>query len=166
MEPYEIPLFLSVQTIRDSICHTCDFIKAQGLSGYISSLVTSDTGCGSAECPWRIAVEPGQRIRVTLHDYGSPSSGTSIASSSPTLCTVYAVLKEGNPPKSMTVCGGTPVRHREVHISQTNILEVRILKKSNQEENHFLLHYESKWTLDRKAALPGLFSLVRDLFQL
>ena len=39
-------------------------------AGYISSHVTYSTGCGSIERPWVLRADPGQRINVTLLDFG------------------------------------------------------------------------------------------------
>ncbi|ELU09978.1 hypothetical protein CAPTEDRAFT_221826 [Capitella teleta] len=129
-----------VQTIRDSICHTCDFVRTVEGSGYISNLITRETGCGSTECPWRIAADPGQQIQVTLLDYGVKEEGAGLPTSS--VCKVYAVLKEGNPARTETVCGGLPNRHRIVYVSQTHSLEIRVRSKSTSTDDHFLLHYK------------------------
>ena len=40
--------------------------------GLLSSVVSADTGCGSPTTPWTIDVGPGQRINVTLVDFGPP----------------------------------------------------------------------------------------------
>lgn len=39
-------------------------------SGYLSSYVTEQTGCGGVDSPWRIRAAPGQRINVSLFDFG------------------------------------------------------------------------------------------------
>ncbi len=40
-----------------------------GPSGYISSVVTTESGFGSEACPWVIRVDSGQRINITLLDF-------------------------------------------------------------------------------------------------
>ena len=49
-----------------------DVISVTG-SGYLSSLVASQTGYGSARCPVTIAAQKGQRINVALLDFTDPS---------------------------------------------------------------------------------------------
>jgi hypothetical protein len=55
-------------------------------AGYISSLVTQETKCGSFDSPWWIAVKPGQTLQITLLDFEEMAT---------TPCTVYAVIKVG-----------------------------------------------------------------------
>ena len=38
-------------------------------SGYLSSLSSSKTGCGSTASPWQLTVSPGQKINLTLYDF-------------------------------------------------------------------------------------------------
>ena len=43
-----------------------------GTHGYIASAMTTETSsrtCGTAHCPYRITVQPGQKIRLVLHDF-------------------------------------------------------------------------------------------------
>ena len=43
-----------------------------GTHGYIASAMTTETSsrtCGTARCPYRITVQPGQKIRLVLHDF-------------------------------------------------------------------------------------------------
>jgi len=54
--------------------------------GLLSSVVSATTGCGSPTTPWLIDVGPGQRVNVSLIDFGSPAPGfdqtnTSLATS-------------------------------------------------------------------------------------
>ena len=39
-------------------------------SGYLASIVTLDTGCGSRECPWLLNALEGQRINISIYDFG------------------------------------------------------------------------------------------------
>ena len=45
-------------------------------SGYLSSEHAQRSGQGSADCPWVINVEPGQRINITLLDFHTLDGGT------------------------------------------------------------------------------------------
>ena len=135
-------VLFTVESIEGSICRTCDFIRTKRPSGYISNAITEETGCGSTGCPWLLAGSQGQKIRISLIDYGvSPDSqGDSLQESS--VCKVYAVLKEDTTKKSVTVCGGGK-KEREVYTSQKHAVELRILGSSGGGE-YFLLKYESK----------------------
>ena len=38
--------------------------------GVLGSVTTEETGCGNTENPWVIQLQPGQRINITLMDFG------------------------------------------------------------------------------------------------
>ena len=75
------------------------------VSGYLSNYVTELTGCGNIDSPWRVRALPGQRINLTLLDFGVGSlsvassssavaapSGRSSANAAPTICQVNSQL--------------------------------------------------------------------------
>lgn len=37
--------------------------------GYISNVVSAEQGVGTADCPWRVQVRPGQRINFTVLNF-------------------------------------------------------------------------------------------------
>ncbi len=45
-------------------------VRVNAGHGYIASVITEETGVGSADCPWQIRAKPGQKINVTLYDFG------------------------------------------------------------------------------------------------
>ena len=48
---------------------TAHLVSAITGTGYLSSLVTSHTGVGAADCPWLLRAGPGQRISLSLLDF-------------------------------------------------------------------------------------------------
>ena len=40
-----------------------------GTNGYLASVVTMRSGCGSPRCPWLIETQPGQLVNITLMNY-------------------------------------------------------------------------------------------------
>ena len=112
-----------------------------GQSGTIASIVTSETGCGSAHAPWLIQVLPGQRVNVTLVDfaYGSVDN-----KADHTKCYAYASIKELNSKRSTRVCGG---RTRLTHAYTSIESRIRlVIFGSGTESNpkYFLLKYEGR----------------------
>jgi len=80
--------------------------------GYLSSAVADTTQRGTTQCPWVIEARPGQRINVTLWDFGGSvyqgSESTAAAASLPgselvQSCLAYAVVRERAPARSFTV---------------------------------------------------------------
>ena len=75
--------------------------------GYISSAVADTTQRGSTQCPWVVEARRGQRVNVTLWDFGS-GGGTVVPSPAAVddlaqTCQAYAVIRERAPARSFTV---------------------------------------------------------------
>lgn len=128
-------------------------------SGYVSSYVTSRSGCGTVDRPWLLRADQGQRIRLTLFDFSllpSPSGsaansdwsqgGATDSQSSAidhqaqqqqqqqqvpgTVCLVYAVVREpAVGGQTRTVCGGRVARDELVMISTGNAVDLRLVGK-------------------------------------
>ena len=57
-------------------CHSPDATEVISLqTGYLSSSVATTTGHGTEECPWRIHVSKGQRIKIHLFDFSNLRNG-------------------------------------------------------------------------------------------
>ena len=68
-------------------CHTAKYLELKGPTGYIASVFTEETSCGSQQSPWVITAGQGQKINITLYDFGlssvmNMSSSSGIASKS------------------------------------------------------------------------------------
>ncbi|ELU10136.1 hypothetical protein CAPTEDRAFT_219489 [Capitella teleta] len=111
--------------------------------GHIASYVTAETGCGNYDSPWLIKVEPGQKINVTLYDFGLASN---LNDDKDKTCQVLTVIKDASvTSSSKTVCSG-PQRIRAEFLSRANEIEIRIiagLTDGNEEDRtHFVLKYD------------------------
>ena len=67
----------SLLAVERSACDACAHgshrvAQLRGTHGYIASAMTTETPlrtCGTVRCPYRITVQPGQKIRLVLHDF-------------------------------------------------------------------------------------------------
>lgn len=48
-------------------------VAAASSGGYLASVVTEETGCGSPESPWLLRAPAGQRIQLRLLDFNATS---------------------------------------------------------------------------------------------
>jgi len=48
-------------------------VDAVSTGGYLASVVTEDTGCGSPEAPWLLRAPAGQTIQLRLLDFNATS---------------------------------------------------------------------------------------------
>lgn len=127
---------------------TGDGVKLTAPSGYIGSLFTKETELGSARCPWKISVQPGQRVNLTLYDYSMHTrKDTSLSSQGEKLCFVYAIVREGRTRNDYTICGGRR-REQYAYTSKSNTVEIEILPNVRMEEGvfpNFMIKYEGKY---------------------
>ena len=123
-----------------TMCRSNNLVKVLPVSGFLSNLVPSSspggvTCSGDSSPHWLIEAQPGQRINVTLWDFGlrSPTNHRSPLSHG---CIKYATLTEvgpevaSGPARVKTVCGGvnggpgSSVRIRQVYMSIGSAIEV------------------------------------------
>ncbi|ESO01012.1 hypothetical protein HELRODRAFT_175036 [Helobdella robusta] len=76
--------------------------------GYLSSHVADETSQGSRLCPWQLVVSKGQRINLTLYDFGG-GEGAGAGGTGVGACLLYGVIK---PPSYV---------FNKVIVSKTNI---------------------------------------------
>lgn len=144
---FQIAYFISiaVATVDHSICRSCDSVKVTAQSGYISSVVTDESGCGSAFCPWILEGKTGQRINITMLDFTAPPTTEVLAPGGD--CSQYndyVILREEREGKSIGICGGIK-RRKHVYTTVKHKVSVTIGTAMQREnKGHFLLHYESK----------------------
>ena len=136
-------------TVKPDECRSASFVEVTAAHGYISSMITETTGCGSIDTPWLLRARPGQRLNVTLWDFDSvhrKDSGPSAGHPGlPPPCHVYAIIKERRVTSSKTVCPDSS-RTSHVFTSQGNTVEIRIVTKRQENDDHgyFMLQFEGR----------------------
>ena len=140
---------LPVLPVKSGECRRWRHIPATAPSGYIASITALETWCGTSDTPWIIEALPGQRINITLHDFGVANDYEDSQSSwdyggMDSNCDVnYAVIKEEDPHRSTSVCGGHQ-RQSHVYTSIRNKVEIQLIPRSRLTTNYFLLHYQGE----------------------
>ena len=119
-------------------------IYVTNTTGYLASITSAETGCGTADAPWSIFASPGQRINVTLLDFTIDQATRADFNSHPRgpsrVCTVYATIRELDGRRSVTVCGGEQ-RQKTVYVSLESSVEIRIIN-SQPEIVNFLIRFD------------------------
>jgi len=66
---------VAVVTRRKSRCQDRRAVEVEAVSsgGYLASVVTEETGCGSPEAPWLLRAPAGQTIQLRLLDFNATS---------------------------------------------------------------------------------------------
>ncbi len=109
----------------------------RSLSGVLSSL--QDPHCQRDQTSWLIEGSPGQRINLTLLDFGAGSSSDQVHVSS---CMPYGFLEEKTLGVNQSICGGRS-RERVLYTSATNSVEV-VLISPRPSQPAFLVNFQGK----------------------
>ncbi|KAK2147098.1 hypothetical protein LSH36_570g05002 [Paralvinella palmiformis] len=118
-------------------------IEVTEKSGYLASIVTDETTCGSIDAPWILKMSKGQTIDLELYDFAvSTRDRDDFVDDVAGVCHVYAIIKEQEAQSSETICG-SHVRRSIAFRSMGHVLEIRLVTKRKSAENgYFLLRYQ------------------------
>ena len=64
---YALFIFVSVATAQSQYCQLSRDLKVTSQSGYISNIVTEQTGCGGEDVPWSVQVSITCEYRQVIH---------------------------------------------------------------------------------------------------
>lgn len=141
---YQWVIIFTVIPVDSDVCRRSKSLKVTANQGYIASVTAQETWCGGSDTPWLIEALPGQRINITLLDFGvqRPEKLPQYSSSfdSIEVCQKYAVIKEQT--RTTVVCGGRNRYHHE-YLSNSNVLEIQIENRRSN-PHYFLMKYEGK----------------------
>lgn len=116
-------------------CHSRGSISVPAGTGYLSSQVTDDTGCGSMDHPWLIEISQGQHARLLLINF---AGGEGID------CTTYGYISEPSSGANSSICGGLS-EENELYTSTSNRVKIQIVNPQTRGNGvQFLLKYEGK----------------------
>ena len=122
--------------VADSCTMTIPRGKQQK-SGVLPSILSRERPCGSDVMPWTVQVSPGQRINVTLLDFGPPFDKNSQS----TICYKYGHVREVETETTVDICAGA---QRQTHIYTSLANKVRITMNNNLSRGResFVLLYQ------------------------
>lgn len=142
----------SVNTPDPYNCQTQSTTSSDVTVGYILGPPAASSSPGVLGCPWRVAAAEGQRINLTLYDFGegrlgvAPSlspedaepewdaldSAAAVAArrtiSASSLCRRYAVVADVMARADIDICSSS-VRFSHAYTSIGSSLEIRLLRK-------------------------------------
>ncbi|ESO06996.1 hypothetical protein HELRODRAFT_191274 [Helobdella robusta] len=126
--------------------------------GFISSWAAKNnkSGCGTLSLPWIIKVKPGQKINLTLIDFYYNSSianefnggdviNRHYTDSLKSCSQVIVIIREPTTAiRSQSVCHFQNQGVRNIYVTETNLVEVRVIAPNFTEEmGHFLVKYKA-----------------------
>ena len=121
---YFLLLNFAAGTGNQRQCQSQHYIKLNKSTGYIATVETEEHGFGSAECPWKIQVNPGQRINITLFNFARHQVIT--GSMRPEVCYEIGEIKENSERKRITLCDAFG-RKTSIYASKTNTVSLQFV---------------------------------------
>ena len=106
-------------------CQSHHHIKLNKSKGYIATVETEEHGFGSAECPWNIVVNPGQRINITLYNFARHTV-TTTGDARPDVCYEIGEIREKSDRKRVTLCDALG-RQTSIYVSKTNSVSLQFV---------------------------------------
>lgn len=135
----------SVVTPVTTQCHGEQVVRAVTQWGYLASLTTSETGCGSQASPWIIEAPEEHRINLTLFDFLSFDARKTRYFSSDEHCLQYGRVLDVQESSEVPICRTTE-RVRHIYLSKSNKVSLSLtLHKDDTHQGTFVIRYEGKY---------------------
>ncbi len=106
--------------------------------GTLSSTHTPDTGCSTRTRSWLITASPGQRINISMVDFGVPSG--QMQHQGRGACVPRGFLLESRLSVNRTICGGVARQH-SLYTAASSSVEVVILP-TQPDQAPFIIDFE------------------------
>lgn len=134
-------------TCAEHSCTSGNSIKVTNSEGYLASLVTSTSGCGSDLCPWVLEALPGQRFNLTFRSFVRVQTDAKQQLGGrfcQRLATVFE--RSSQVSKDVTLCDNDA---SVVRIMTSAHEEVKLKLYYGTPENpaHFVVHYQGTSTI-------------------
>lgn len=116
--------------------------------GYLSSMITEETGYGTSGCPWKIKVSPGQQVALTAFDFNLLSGTTRddhyIKDEFNSWCPISIVIEDHDTKKDIPLCIGGQ-RENHLYTSIGNVLAIHfVIRKMTDVHYYFLVRYQGE----------------------
>ncbi|ESN90600.1 hypothetical protein HELRODRAFT_166292 [Helobdella robusta] len=126
-------------------------IQVTNTAGYLPSILTAESGCGSHEHPWIIRALPGQKVRLKLIDFsmkgtenGGEGGGGSDQKMYLTNCSVCAIVRDALMQTGTSLCRNYS-RNSHVYTSLSHVIKLRIIiGRENDVTPQFVFIYEGR----------------------
>ncbi len=129
-------------------CREKHHVPLQSPAGYLSSLMTEETGYGLAGCPWKIHVHSGQKVELSLLDFNLlahfPNQEGLYQEDYIGWCPISLIVEEQENLKDIPLCNNVQ-RERPLYSSVTNEILVHfVIHQVQSPHYYYLIHYRGK----------------------
>lgn len=149
-----------MESVTTDYCKAHDHLNVTSLpSGYIASIVTSDTPhCEGSTHPWVIAAQPGQHVNLTLYDFALDRTLHTTTSPAVVPCVQYGLIEDNGYDRTIPLCSASR-RIFALYRSIGNVVKIWATAGSAPTDlKRFVIHYSGTllvYTFKQKS-MPGL----------
>ena len=144
-----VVVYVPVARCQSDLCEAGDFLKVTSHYGYLASIVTSETRCGSPTCPWVLEPQPGQSLNLTFYNF--------VGQFQANLCMVLATVveKSTNLNRDINFCGDASIINMVTSISSA--VEIRMRVPMDADDSiRFMMSYEGLQTKCNKTTFSNV----------
>ena len=135
---------VSVVTPSQSKCTTAATIDASSRSGDLTSVTSSETGCGLAGAPWILETVAGQNISLTFLLFAWQPHNSDDTQSMRDCPVKYGYVIDLATQSTVELCGQAGLkRHQQQVLVNSNRLQI-VVDRDHLNTGAFLIHYQGK----------------------
>ena len=143
-------LFISIlaELGTPEACRSNKHVAISSQMGYLSSMITEETGYGTSGCPWKIKVSPGQQVALTVFDFNHLSASTRgnyyVKDEYNSWCPISIVIEDQGIKKDILLCSGGQ-RQSHIYTSVGNEITAHfVIRKMKDVHFYFLVQFQGK----------------------
>ena len=126
-------------------CHGEQVVRAHSQWGYLASVTSLDSGCGSEESPWVVEAPDGHRLNLTLFDFMSYAEHQARYFPTDHHCFQYGQVQDTHDGSTTAICRGSQ-RVKHVLLSKgSRVSLVFTLSKKDIHSGMFVVKYEGRY---------------------
>ena len=120
-------------------CSAAADVKVGQSGAVLASYLADTTGCGSPRAPWRITVQPGQRIDISMLNFNwATDEDTSQLSFGGTKCDAVGFIVDGSLGINKTICSRS-ARQGPIYTTSSSAADVIMTTATREDSRAFLL---------------------------
>lgn len=138
---------LSVEGTKPHVCSRPEPVMLTKSHGFLSSQTATETALGQSDCPWTYEGRFGQRIAVTVYEFGVMLKMDDETWTRPNFftrnCPVSLIMTEQDGGVQRLPLCGNGHRKRELALSKGHIVQMHLVFRMSMEVMpHYLLEYK------------------------
>ena len=151
--------YILVTTVNSNQCNRGIHIDVQSSSGYLASITSQDTPCGSGNAPWTLQAQEGQTINLTLIDF---SWDEHYSGGAQECQKTYGHILSYASDDIIQICGRRS-RVQHIDIKPSHHIQI-ILDAAAVIDHHFIIRFEGVYYFIFEIIHIYIYIYIRDIY--